>query len=122
LGIKKVFSEYKRKNNLLDYDDLLVYLKNFLHDLSPSAKSMLSTIEFVMVDEYQDTNKLQAEVVLGLTQLNKNIMVVGDDSQSIYSFRGANFKNIIEFPVLFPETKIIITAAFSRFLILQTKL
>jgi len=107
LGIKKVFSEYKRKNNLLDYDDLLVYLKNFLHDLSPSAKSMLSTIEFVMVDEYQDTNKLQAEVVLGLTQLNKNIMVVGDDSQSIYSFRGANFKNIIEFPVLFPETKII---------------
>jgi len=107
LGIKKVFSEYKRKNNLLDYDDLLVYLKNFLHDLSPSAKSLLSTIKFVMVDEYQDTNKLQAEVVLGLTQLNKNIMVVGDDSQSIYSFRGANFKNIIEFPVLFPETKII---------------
>src|SRR3989339_731302 len=107
LGIKKVFSEYKRKNNLLDYDDLLVYLKNFLHDLSPSAKSLLSSIKFVMVDEYQDTNKLQAEVVLGLTQLNKNIMVVGDDSQSIYSFRGANFKNIIEFPILFPDTKII---------------
>ena len=107
LGIKKIYAEYKRKNNLLDYDDLLVYLKNFLHELTPSAKSLLSTIKFVMVDEYQDTNKLQAEVVLGLTQLNKNIMVVGDDSQSIYSFRGANFKNIIEFPVLFPETKII---------------
>lgn len=107
MGIKKVFAEYKRKNNLLDYDDLLVYLKNFLHDLSPSAKSLLSTIKFVMVDEYQDTNKLQSEVVLGLTQLNKNIMVVGDDSQSIYSFRGANFKNIIDFPKLFPKTKII---------------
>ena len=107
MDIKKIFSEYKRKNNLLDYDDLLVYLKNFLHDLSPSAKSLLSTIKFVMVDEYQDTNKLQADVVMGLTQLNKNIMVVGDDSQSIYSFRGANFKNIIEFPKLFPETKII---------------
>jgi len=107
IGIKKVYDEYKRKNNLLDYDDLLVYLKNFLNDLSPSAKSLLSTIKFVMVDEYQDTNKLQAEVVLGLTQLNKNIMVVGDDSQSIYSFRGANFKNIIDFPNLFPETKII---------------
>lgn len=107
MDIKKVYFEYKRKNSLLDYDDLLVYLKNFLHDLSSSAKSLLSTIKFVMVDEYQDTNKLQADVVLGLTQLNKNIMVVGDDSQSIYSFRGANFKNIIEFPILFPETKII---------------
>ena len=106
-GIKKIFTDYKRKNNLLDYDDLLVYLKNFLHDQSPSAKSLLSTIKFVMVDEYQDTNKLQADVVLGLTQLNKNIMVVGDDSQSIYSFRGANFKNIIDFPKLFPNTKII---------------
>ncbi|NWF90240.1 MAG: ATP-dependent helicase [Ignavibacteriaceae bacterium] len=107
MDIKKVYFEYKRKNNLLDYDDLLVYLKNFLHDLSPSAKSLLSTINFVMVDEYQDTNKLQADIVVGLTQLNKNIMVVGDDSQSIYSFRGANFKNIIEFPILFPDTKII---------------
>lgn len=107
LDIKRVYAEYKRKNNLLDYDDLLVYLKNFLNDLSPSAKSLLSTIKFVMVDEYQDTNKLQAEVVSGLTQLNKNIMVVGDDSQSIYSFRGANFKNIIEFPILFPDAKII---------------
>lgn len=107
LGIQKVYAEYKHKNNLLDYDDLLVYLKDFLHELSPSAKSLLSTIKFVMVDEYQDTNKLQAEVVMGLTQLNKNIMVVGDDSQSIYSFRGANFKNIIEFPILFPQTKII---------------
>ena len=54
-----------------------------------------------MVDEYQDTNKLQADIVKGLTQLNNNIMVVGDDSQSIYSFRGANFKNIMEFPKLF---------------------
>jgi len=107
MDIRKVYSEYKRRNNLLDYDDLLVYLKKFLHDLSPSAKSLLSSIKFVMVDEYQDTNKLQAEVVLGLTQLNKNIMVVGDDSQSIYSFRGANFKNIIEFPILFPDAKII---------------
>lgn len=107
LDIKRVYTEHKHKNNLLDYDDLLVYLKNFLHDLTPSAKSLLSTLKFVMVDEYQDTNKLQAEIVVGLTQLNKNIMVVGDDSQSIYSFRGANFKNIIEFPILFPETKII---------------
>jgi DNA helicase II / ATP-dependent DNA helicase PcrA len=106
MDIFNVYTEYKRRNSLLDYDDLLVYLKRFLLD-SPSAKSFLSTIRFVMVDEYQDTNKLQADIVKGLTQLNKNIMVVGDDSQSIYSFRGANFKNIIEFPLLFPDVKII---------------
>ncbi len=107
LDIQKIFTEYKRRNNLLDYDDLLIYLKNFLSELSPSARSFLSTINFVMVDEYQDTNKLQAEIVKGLTQLNNNIMVVGDDSQSIYSFRGANFKNIMEFPKIFPHVKII---------------
>ncbi|HVO73389.1 MAG TPA: ATP-dependent helicase [Ignavibacteriaceae bacterium] len=107
LGIQKVYTEYKRKNNLLDYDDLLVYHRNFLTELSPAAKSFLSTLNFIMVDEYQDTNKLQAEVVKGLAQLKNNVMVVGDDSQSIYAFRGANFKNIIEFPKLFPGTKII---------------
>ncbi len=107
LGIQKIYTEYKRKNNLLDYDDLLVYHRDFLVSLSPAAKSFLSTLNFIMVDEYQDTNKLQAEVVKGLTQLRNNVMVVGDDSQSIYAFRGANFKNIIEFPKLFPGTKII---------------
>jgi|YelNatPaOPRAMG01_1025707.scaffolds.fasta_scaffold00440_31 DNA helicase-2/ATP-dependent DNA helicase PcrA len=107
LDIQKVYSTYKQKNNLLDYDDLLVYLKKFLFDFSPAAKSLLTSIKFVMVDEYQDTNKLQAEIVKGLTQLNNNIMVVGDDSQSIYSFRGANFKNIMEFPNQFKDVKII---------------
>ncbi len=107
LQIQTVFNDYKRKNNLLDYDDLLVYLRDFLLDFGPAAKSLLSTIKFVMVDEYQDTNKLQADIVKGLCRINKNIMVVGDDSQSIYSFRGANFKNIIEFPKLFDNVKII---------------
>lgn len=107
LQIQTIFNEYKRKNNLLDYDDLLVYLKDFLLEFGHAAKSLLSTIKFVMVDEYQDTNKLQADIVRGLCQINKNVMVVGDDSQSIYSFRGANFKNIIEFPKLFDNVKII---------------
>lgn len=105
--IKKVYDSYKRQNNLLDYDDLLIYLKNFLLDFSPAAKSFLNTIKFVMVDEYQDTNHLQAEIIKGLGQINENIMVVGDDSQSIYSFRGATFKNIMEFPKLFKDVKII---------------
>ncbi|MCL5028400.1 MAG: ATP-dependent helicase [Bacteroidetes bacterium] len=107
LDIQKIYINYKQKNNLLDYDDLLVYLKNFLLDFGAGAKSLLSSIKFVLVDEYQDTNKLQADIVKGLTQLNNNIMVVGDDSQSIYSFRGANFKNIIEFPTLFKNVKTI---------------
>ena len=107
LDIQKIFTEYKKRNNLLDYDDLLVYLRNFLQDFNPGTKSLLNSIKFVMVDEYQDTNKLQSDVVKGLTQINKNIMVVGDDSQAIYSFRGANFKNIIEFPNLFTDAKII---------------
>ncbi len=107
LNIQKIFTNYKAKNNLLDYDDLLVYLNKFLNDLSPGARSLLSTVNYVMVDEYQDTNKLQAEIVKGLTQLRNNIMVVGDDSQSIYSFRGASFKNIMDFPKIFKDVKII---------------
>ena len=107
-AIQKIFTEYKQKNNLLDYDDLLIYLKNFLLENGPGAKSLLSSIQFVMVDEYQDSNKLQADIIRGLTQHNNNIMVVGDDSQSIYSFRGASFKNIMEFPKLFKDVKIIL--------------
>jgi len=107
LEIKKIYESYKKQNHLLDYDDLLIYLRNFLFDLSPAAKSFLNTIKFVMVDEYQDTNRLQAEIIQGLGQINQNIMVVGDDSQSIYAFRGANFKNIMEFPKLFKDVKII---------------
>ncbi|MAT58148.1 MAG: ATP-dependent DNA helicase [Ignavibacteriae bacterium] len=101
------FDEYKKKNNLLDYDDLLVYLRKFLIEKNIYAKSLLADIKFIMVDEYQDTNYLQAEIIQGLAQYNRNVMVVGDDSQSIYSFRGANFKNIIHFPKLFENVEII---------------
>ncbi|MCK9211147.1 MAG: ATP-dependent helicase, partial [Ignavibacteriaceae bacterium] len=80
LDIQKIYDSYKKKNNLLDYDDLLIYLRDFLLSLSPSAKTLLQSFNFVMVDEYQDTNKLQASVVRALTQLKQNIMVVGDDS------------------------------------------
>lgn len=107
IEIQKFYEDYKKKNSLLDYDDLLVYLKKFLFDMSPAAKAFLSEINFVMVDEYQDTNYLQAELIKGLSQLRQNIMVVGDDSQSIYSFRGANFKNIMDFPSLFKDVKVI---------------
>lgn len=107
LEIQKIFIDHKRKNNLLDYDDLLVYLREFLFKGGAAAQALLSEIKFVMVDEYQDTNHLQAEIVKGLSQYSKNVMVVGDDSQAIYSFRGADFHNIMDFPKLFDDVKII---------------
>jgi DNA helicase-2/ATP-dependent DNA helicase PcrA len=107
IEVQHIFTSYKRKNNLLDYDDLLVYLRDFLHSGNAAAKNLLSSIKFVMVDEYQDTNHLQAEIVQGLAKHNGNVMVVGDDAQSIYSFRGANFKNIMDFPKLFDDVNVI---------------
>ncbi len=107
IEVQHIYTDYKRKNNLLDYDDLLVYLRDFLHSGNSAAKNLLSTIKFVMVDEYQDTNYLQAEIVQGLAKHNGNVMVVGDDAQSIYSFRGANFKNIMDFPKLFDNVNVI---------------
>jgi len=107
LKVQRIFIEYKKRNNLLDYDDLLIYLRDFLQSGNAASKNLLSTISFLMVDEYQDTNKLQSDIVKGLAQQNGNVMVVGDDAQSIYSFRGANFKNIMEFPKLFLNAEII---------------
>ena len=107
LEINKIFTEYKRRNNLLDYDDLLVYLREFLYKGGSAVRALLAEIKFVMVDEYQDTNHLQSEIVKGLSQYSKNVMVVGDDSQAIYSFRGADFHNIMQFPKLFDNVKII---------------
>jgi DNA helicase-2/ATP-dependent DNA helicase PcrA len=75
LDVNKVYIQYKRKNNLLDYDDLLIYLRDFLSSGSAATKSLLSTIQFVMVDEYQDTNYIQAQIVKGLAQHNGNVMV-----------------------------------------------
>ena len=105
--IKDLYEKYKQNNSLLDYDDLLIYLLNFLTHKSGAAKNLLSNIQFVMVDEYQDTNKLQADIVKALSLFNDNVMVVGDDSQSVYSFRGADFYNIMRFPEQFANTKII---------------
>lgn len=108
--IKKIrdeYNKYKRQKSLLDYDDLLVFLKNLLTNHEAVRASLSAKYKYIMVDEYQDTNKLQAHIVCLLAADHANIMVVGDDAQSIYSFRGANFKNIIDFPKIFKGTKII---------------
>ena len=97
--LETLFSNYherKLKNNLVDFNDLLV-LWNKLLDEKEIAYNIAEKINYILVDEYQDTNHIQAEIILKIAQINQNIMVVGDDAQSIYSFRGADFKNLLNF-------------------------
>lgn len=107
--IKRVLESYqnrKRKLNLMDFDDLLLNWKKLLIEY-PDIKDIYSeNFLHILVDEYQDTNKLQSEIIDLMASYHRNIMVVGDDSQSIYSFRGANFANIIDFPKRYPDAKI----------------
>lgn len=105
--ISKQYVVYKRKNSLLDYDDLLLYLKTLLSANDEIRKKLSNQYKYIMIDEYQDTNALQADIIKLLASEHNNVMAVGDDSQSIYSFRGANFRNILDFPKIFPNTKII---------------
>ena len=105
--IQKEYTKYKKLKSLLDYDDLLLYLKNLLEAHEEVRLACSRKYRYIMVDEYQDTNKLQAHIACLLASAHKNIMVVGDDAQSIYSFRGADFKNIIDFPKIFKDAKII---------------
>ncbi len=101
------YVRYKMEHQLMDYDDLLVNWYRVLKDFPEVRQVVAQRFQFIMVDEYQDTNALQAEIVRLMAEGHGNVMVVGDDSQSIYAFRGANFRNILEFPKLFPGTKII---------------
>ncbi|MDF2458150.1 MAG: ATP-dependent helicase, partial [Nitrospira sp.] len=96
----------KRQRQLVDYDDLLVMLRQLLMQDTAARQSISRLYRYILVDEYQDTNRLQADVIRNLAVSHQNVMVVGDDSQSIYAFRGATFKNIMEFPTLFPGTTI----------------
>ena len=107
VAIFQAYQGYKREHQMLDFDDLLVFLQQLLKTRADLRDRISSSFQYIMVDEYQDTNKIQAEILYLLTGAHQNIMVVGDDSQSIYAFRGANFRNIMEFPNMFPGTRII---------------
>src|SRR4029077_4299203 len=91
----------KRQRQLVDYDDLLVLLRRLVMEDEGVRTTISSLYRYILVDEYQDTNRLQADVVRHLASTHQNVMIVGDDAQSIYAFRGATFKNIMEFPSLF---------------------
>ena len=104
--LQQVYETAKRQRQLVDYDDLLVKLRELLHTDETARHNISQIFRYILVDEYQDTNRLQADVVRKLAATHDNVMVVGDDSQSIYAFRGATFRNIMEFPTLFPDTTI----------------
>ena len=103
----EAYADHKRTHGLMDYDDLLLEGRRLLAEHEDVRQSLSARYRYIMVDEYQDTNHLQAELVRLLAFTHKNVMAVGDDCQSIYSFRGANFRNIMDFPGLFPGTKIV---------------
>jgi len=105
--VARRYDEYKREKSIMDYDDLLVNLKQLLSDNEDICRHLSETYRYIMIDEYQDTNKMQAEIAYLLAGEHRNLMVVGDDSQSIYAFRGARFKNIMDFPRVYPECRVI---------------
>jgi DNA helicase-2/ATP-dependent DNA helicase PcrA len=105
--INQGYEKYKKICRIFDYDDLMDVLRDSLRDNPDFRKRLQKKFRFIMVDEYQDTNIIQKEIVEYLADYSKNILVVGDDSQSIYSFRGANYENILRFPQKYPDCKVI---------------
>ncbi|MBA2272240.1 MAG: UvrD-helicase domain-containing protein, partial [Chthoniobacterales bacterium] len=107
--IKDVHARYEKKKkatNSTDFDDLLEKTLRMLKEHEEVADFYRRKFQFILVDEYQDTNKIQADFIDTLAAEHRNVMVVGDDAQSIYSWRGANFKNILAFPERYPDAQV----------------
>ncbi len=100
------YEQKKKDLCVMDFDDLLINFRRVLREYPDVLQTLSRRFQHVLVDEYQDTNIIQADIVDLLASDHRNLMVVGDDSQSIYSFRGANFENIIHFPERYPDCKI----------------
>ncbi|MGB7925400.1 MAG: ATP-dependent helicase, partial [Pyrinomonadaceae bacterium] len=104
--VDAIYMERKRERNVMDYDDLLLNWKRLLMEKPDIANIYSEQFQHILVDEYQDTNKLQAEIIDLLAAKHRNVMVVGDDAQSIFAWRGAEFTNIYEFPQRYPEARV----------------
>ena len=105
-GAQKKYEARKKNANSLDFDDLLEKTLLLLQKDAEVAAFHQQKFQFILVDEYQDTNRIQADFIDLLGAQHRNVMVVGDDAQSIYSWRGANFKNILDFPKRYPSAKV----------------
>lgn len=106
-SIHEAYMDYKVKNYVMDFDDLLLKSIQLFRENSDLLEQISANHHYVMVDEYQDTNSLQADLTGYFASYHNNVMAVGDDAQSIYSFRGADPKNMLHFPERFPNTTII---------------
>jgi len=104
--IARLYEQKKKDLSVMDFDDLLANCRRLLREHPDILQTLSQRFQYVLVDEYQDTNIIQADMIDLLASGHRNLMVVGDDSQSIYSFRGANFENIIRFPERYPDCKI----------------
>jgi DNA helicase-2/ATP-dependent DNA helicase PcrA len=108
--LKRLFAEYveaKQRNNVLDYDDLLLWWAQMVAEPTLAAE-LSGMFDHVLVDEYQDTNAIQADILLGMKPDGRGLSVVGDDAQSIYSFRAATVRNILDFPARFSPPAVIV--------------
>ncbi|MBV9275237.1 MAG: ATP-dependent helicase [Verrucomicrobia bacterium] len=104
--VQKRYEERKRSANAMDFDDLLVKVVELFKQKPDIAEHYQGFFQFILVDEYQDTNRLQSEFIDLLAARHHSVMVVGDDAQSIYSWRGANYQNILDFPKRYPNAAI----------------
>ena len=104
--LQRRYAERKRATGVMDFDDLLALWLRLLQEHAEVCELYQHRFQFILVDEYQDTNRLQSDVIDLLAARHHNVMVVGDDSQSIYSWRGANFQNILRFPDRYPGAEI----------------
>jgi DNA helicase-2/ATP-dependent DNA helicase PcrA len=104
--VRERYEKKKKATNSMDFDDLLQKTLSMFQQHERIAEIYRRQFQFILVDEYQDTNKIQADLVDQLARDHHNVMVVGDDAQSIYSWRGANFQNILEFPKRYPDAQV----------------
>ena len=107
MEIAKKYHIQKEALSLMDYDDLLVKMVHLLGNHHDIRDQLSRKYQYILVDEFQDTNHIQLAMLKGLVSMHQNLMVVGDDAQSIYSFRGADIKNILTFETMFDSVKTI---------------
>ncbi|GBF49124.1 UvrD/REP helicase N-terminal domain protein [Leptospira ryugenii] len=105
--VKERYESLKKESVSLDFDDLLLFARQVLMEHQSIRERVADDFKAILVDEYQDTNRIQAHIACLLAAEHKNITVVGDEAQSIYGFRGAEVKNILDFPKIFPHTKVL---------------